>query len=483
MASRAERGRPASERVSRGLGWSMTGNLTIRLGNVAASMIMARLIAPEQFGVFAVALTVWMILGTLAEFGLGTDIIRSKHPARIIPTVATIGLVASGLLALGMALGAPLIAASFSTPDAAGLISWMSIGLLLMGLSIVPSALLHREYRQGTLFAINAAGLVASLATMTTLALLGFGPVALVAGHLAQQSVALIGQLIATKFPLRLGWDPDIARASIKVSAPLAAANLVSWLLITVDNMLVARGMDSEALGFYLLAFNVSSWPMSAIGSSVRVVALPAFAHVEDEQLRNAGFVRASALVFAVGALIGTGLATMAPQVVQVLYGTPWLPAADALAGLAVFGITRVIFDLTATFLIARGSTLAVLAVQLVWIAAMVPAMILAIGWFGLAGAGWAHVAVALVIVVPGYLICLRRHGVRAAQLGVAMLRPALAAVVLALVLGLGVARIERPIVALLVAGAAGLGLYLAPLYRWGRGLVTELKAPSSEAS
>src|SRR3954447_3096110 len=59
----------SANKVARGLGWSTGSNLVLRLGNFAVSILMARLIAPEEYGVFAVALTVWLICGSMAEFG------------------------------------------------------------------------------------------------------------------------------------------------------------------------------------------------------------------------------------------------------------------------------------------------------------------------------------------------------------------------------------------------------------------------------
>ena len=169
-------------------------------------------------------------------------------------------------------------------------------------------------------------------------------------------------------------------------SAPLAVANLVSWLLITLDNLIVSRELSPVALGFYVLAFNVSSWPMSAVGQAVRVVALPAFSDTDSAEQRNDGLVRSIGPVVLVACFMGLGLATLAGPVVAVLYGDRWAAAATALAGLAVFGAIRVVLDLVATFLIAAGETRQVLVVQLVWLAAMVPAMVLSVREWGLVG-------------------------------------------------------------------------------------------------
>src|SRR5690606_8689563 len=288
----------------RGLGWSTLSNLVLRVGNFVVSLIMARLIAPEEFGVFAVALTlwsglstlaefglgpervrardpqrrsptgaplglrasgvlavaltVWSVLSTLAEFGLGSDLVRARDPQRRIPTVATLGLLTSGVLAAGMALSAGPLAAAFRSPGATPVIMVMSIGLAIFGFSIVPAAMLQRAFRQRTLFAVNGTALILSASTLTVLAWLGFGPMALAIGQVTTQLVTVAGLYLATRLPLRLGLDRRIAAESAGFCLPLAVANLLSWLLISIDNLVVARTLSQVELGLYVLAFNDS---------------------------------------------------------------------------------------------------------------------------------------------------------------------------------------------------------------------------------
>ena len=81
------------------------------------SIVIARLVAPEAYGVFAVALTVWTVLSALSEFGLGADLVRARDPERRAPTVATLGAVIGLVAALGMAAGSGAIAAAFRSPE------------------------------------------------------------------------------------------------------------------------------------------------------------------------------------------------------------------------------------------------------------------------------------------------------------------------------------------------------------------------------
>lgn len=465
-----------SGRVGRGLGWSTFGNMTLRIGNFLVSILIARLIAPEQFGVFAVALTVWNILGTLAEFGLGTDLVRARDPGRRAPTIATLGVLISGTFALSMALGAPAIAAAFESPESTDVIRLMAVSLGVFGFTIVPAALLQREYRQRAVFLVNMSGMAASTGTIVVLALAEVGPAALAWGQIANQTVLVLLLHAATRRWPTFGFRGDVARESVAFCLPLATANLVSWLLITLDNLIVARGLSTTALGLYVLAFNVSSWPMNAVGQAIRVVALPAFSGIEDRAARNAGLVRTSAPVLTVAAFMALVLASLAEPAIRVLYGDRWSAAATALAGLAVFGGLRVVMDLVATFLIAAGATRGVLLVQLVWLAAMLPCMVWAVGRYGLAGAGWTHAAVAAVVVLPAYGVCLHRLGVDVGAFLRGWVRPLAVSVPAAVGCGWVGSQQSSPWAGLLSGCVVAGVLYALPLGRWWVDQVRQLR-------
>jgi PST family polysaccharide transporter len=453
--------------VRRGLGWSTISNLILRIGNFAVSLIMARLIAPEQFGVFAVALTVWSVLGTMAEFGLGSDLVRAKDPQRRIPTVATMGLLTSGVLAAAMALSAGPLGAAFESPESEPVIRVMALGLIAFGFTIVPAAVLQRAFKQGTIFAVNGCALIVSTSVLIVLAVLGHGPMALAIGQVCGQVATAVGFFVATRLRPRFGFDRRIALESAAFCLPLALANLLSWLLISLDNLVVARVLSPVELGFYVLAFNVSTWPMTAVGQAIRVVALPAFARLDSRTEQGRALAVVTGPVWAIGLLLGVGLATLSGPAIGLLYGDRWRPAAAALVGLALFGAVRVIFDLFATYLISLGATRPVLLVQAWWLLIMVPGMIAGVSWLGLAGAGLSHLVIAIVFVLPAYLVCLQRIGVRPAALLRSCLPPTLVAVPAAAIL-LGLAGLGLPDLATVLLGALiGAGLFAVALGRW----------------
>lgn len=462
--------------VARGLRWSLAGSLTLRLGSVAVGIVGARLIAPADYGVFAVALTIWAVLGTLAEFGLGAALVRAEDPERAAPTVATVGLLTSCLLAAGVLLAAEPLAAAFRSPESTGVIRLMALAFVVSGLGIVPAARLQRDYRQAALTGAYAGGLAASLLTLVVLATQGAGPAALAWAQLANQGAILVAVVVLARRPLRYGLNPAVARETAVFCVPLALANLASWALLSVDNAVVARALGPLGLGLYVIAFNISSWPMSAVGQALRAVALPAFAQAGSPRLRNTALVRTAGPTVAVAVLMALGLATLAEPLIRVVYGDRWAPAAGALAGLAVFGGLRVMLDLIATFLIAVGDTAAVLLVQLAWVAALVPAMVVGVRSGGIAGAGWAHVLVALGLVLPLYAVCLRRAGVDVGAFFRGWAVPVAAALPAALICGWLGARSGSPLGVLFLGAAAAAAAYALPLAPWWWGRVHLLR-------
>jgi PST family polysaccharide transporter len=238
-------------------------------------------------------------------------------------------------------------------------------------------------------------------------------------------------------------------------------------MTVSIDNLIVARTLGPVELGLYALAFNIASWPMSVAGQSVRVIALPAFSRLTDSLDRARAMVKVSGPIWAVSVLVAIGLMFLAEPLVSVAYGAVWEKATVALIPLAAFGALRVMFDLSATYLIACGKTRRVLVVQGVWLVVLVPAMIVGIHIGGLAGAGWAHVIVAAAVVLPAYLVAMRPEGVSSLSFVGAWLIPSLAAIPLAAALWLTIVTLPVPGLVLVAGAGAGLLTYVAPLARW----------------
>ena len=316
-----------------GLAWSTINSLVLRLGSFAVGVVIARILAPEQFGVFAVALTVQAVLMTLADLGMSADLIRSADPERIAPTVATLALASGTTLAITMALSGQGVADLLGSPDAGPVISVMAFSLLLAGAGVVPYASLQRRFAQKKLFGIAAADFIIGTALTIVLILAGWGVMGLACARIVSQSATLVLQFVLSGEKVRFGFDRAVAPAVLSFGVPVALANMLSWALLNVDNVAISRLSGPVALGFYFLAFNVSNWPMSAVGQVVRSVSIPTFSRLATSR-PDRNFAVLVGPVWAISLLAGLLLSVLAHPVIELVYGPSWLPAA-AVAGLA----------------------------------------------------------------------------------------------------------------------------------------------------
>ncbi|MQW74784.1 oligosaccharide flippase family protein [Nocardioides sp. dk4132] len=456
------------QQVRTGLVWSALNNVVLRFGTLAVGIVLARLLSPEEFGVYAVALTVQAVLMTLADLGLSADLVRSRDPERRAPTVALLGLSAGVLLAVAMAVSAAPTARLMGTPEAAPVIALLGVTLVLAGAGVVPFGLLQRAFRQRALFVVASVDFVVS--TTVTLALVGagWGVLALAVGRIAAQSTTLVLLHVLARHRPRVAVDRSVAVSVLAFGLPVAGANMLSWALLNLDNIVVARMSGAVLLGFYVLAFNISTWPMTAIGQVVRSVALPAFARLSGRDGAHAlavGTGLTAALAIPAGAL----LAVLASPLVSVVYGSRWSLAAPVLGALAIFGAMRVLFDLWVSYLLARGAARTVLAVQVLWFLTLLPAVVVGVRVGGITGAGWAHVVVAVGVVLPAYAVAMRRTGADLA----AVARRCVVSIAATLPAAAVAAAISRSVqtswVALVLGGVAAGATYLLLMGRWLR--------------
>jgi lipopolysaccharide exporter len=454
-------------RVRRGLAWGLANSITMRLASLLLGIVLARLLTPEAFGVFAVALTVQTILLNLADLGMSADLIRSRDWQRRAPTVASISLLSAGLLTVAMIVGAPVLASSLGSDQAAPVIALMSLSLVIAAAGVAPLATIQREFQQSRFFIIVATSfLVGGGLTVLLIVGFGWGAMALAVGKLVEQACTVGLQFTFTRTRPRFGFDRSVARSALAFGLPVAGANALSWLVLNVDYIVIGRAAGAVTLGFYVLAFTVSTGPVNALVQGVRNVALPGFSRL-DRSKSAENFVSSFALVLTAGLLVGVLLATLAIPIVTVVYGSNWLGSAGALGVLALFGAMRVVIDLAATFLIARGASKPVLFIQVAWLFALVPAMVVGVNAGGLVGAGVAHLAVGFTVVLPAYTFALRRQSVSPLALLRVASPPLGAAALAAAAVWATTQATESSWQALVMGSLVGILVYLALLRRW----------------
>jgi PST family polysaccharide transporter len=265
--------------------------------------------------------------------------------------------------------------------------------------------------------------------------------------------------------PIRVGINLPIARRLMAYGIPLALSLGVEAVLEQADKVIVGRLAGATVLGFYLLAFSVSSWAPGMIGSAIRYVALPGFARLseKDSESLSAGVQRAVPLLVISLIPIAVLIAVLAEPTISFLYGTKWLPAAQPLRFLMILMVVRMLTGIAMDILMGTAATRWTLLINVGWAVAMIPALWIGTQLDGGRGAAITQAAIGLVVALPLAALALHHAGVRVAPIGPRLVRPLLAgALAAAVTIPLHLVVERNPFVQLAVVGTAGLVTYLA---------------------
>jgi O-antigen/teichoic acid export membrane protein len=454
-------------KAGRGLGWGLLGNAITRIGSFATSLVLARLLVPHDFGVYAVALAAMQFVIHINDVGLIPATIQWRGRLEdMAPTAATLAASFSFVIYAGFWFTAPSFAHLSGVPEATPVIRLFTATILIDGITAVRGAYLLRTFQQGRYVLANAAGVVTNAVVAIGLSLAGSGAMALASGQLASSLTTGVLIFIWARLPIRIGVDWAIARRLLAFGVPLAASLGVQSILEQSDKVIVGRLMGAGVLGFYLLAVSISSWAPGMIGTAIRIVSLPGFARLSerDEKSLSKGVASTLPLLVLAMAPIAVLIGVLAGPTILLLYGAKWLPAAEPLRFLMVLMVVRMVTGLCEDILMSTGATKWTLLINLGWVVVAIPALWFATKAGGARGAAIAQATVGLLVAIPLAAVAVQRVGVRIGPLGRRMIRPLLGGALAGLVAFLLDQALlgSNAFIRLAVAGTAGLLVYLA---------------------
>jgi PST family polysaccharide transporter len=235
-------------------------------------------------------------------------------------------------------------------------------------------------------------------------------------------------------------------------------------VLLNADFVIVGNVLGAAALGYYLLAYNISSWVPGLVGTAVRFVAIPGFSRLAEQGsgALELGVRRSVPLLLSAISPAAVVMATLAPQMIDFLYGDKWGPSAIALSFLTVLMVVRMLTALAVDIVTSSGFTHAIIWLSAGWALALVPALWIGTRLDGIRGTAIAHGLVGLFVALPLAVFALRLAGVSLVPTLPALVRPMAGAAISAATTILIDKSVGGPaFVQLVVAGGAGMIAYI----------------------
>lgn len=343
--------------AARGAGITLAGQSARILLQLASVVVLARLLAPEDYGLLAVGLVVVGIGEVFRDLGLSTAAIRTPD----LTTHQRDGLfwlnVTAGTVLAGVAvLAAEPVAGAFGEAELADILRWLSLTFLLNGMAAQYRAGLVRELRFGAVAACDLSAQLIAFGVAVTAAAAGAGYWALVAQQLTQGAVALVVVVALGR------WAPGRPRRGVglaplvRFGGGLTGTQLVFYVGNNLDNVVLGLTAGPAALGIYNRGFQLVMTPLGQLRSPATTVAVPVLSRLQGDLDRASDYLRRSQLALGFSLVAGMALvAGAAGPLVDVLLGDRWAQVAPVLALLAVAGSAQTLSFVGYWVYLSRG--------------------------------------------------------------------------------------------------------------------------------
>lgn len=386
----APEGGNLSRVASRGAALTLAYQLGGQILTIGSTMVVARLLAPDDYGILGFALLVGLPLAGLVDLGLSAAVSRAPHVSEedlstaFWATVAGFGV--GSLFAVPVALN---IAYRFGVGSDRAVIAFGAVAVLAAVPAAVPRGLLARRFQFGRLALGDFGGQLASGAAAVVVAFV-HGSWALEAA-LAARSAAVLGLGFGlSKFRPSWTYSWERLRPLLHFGGRTAVSGFFSYASRNVDNLVVARAAGSTALGLYRIAFGIALMPFAYLGATIGNVGVPVYGSVaSDEERMRIGFVRGLRLV----ALLNTGtmiaLWWLADDAVRLLYGHKYLLSVTPLRILCAGALFYPLAALSGSVMLGLGR--ADIELRLSALRTFATGLFAVVGWMlgGVDGVAW----------------------------------------------------------------------------------------------
>jgi PST family polysaccharide transporter len=379
----------------------------------AVTLLVIRILSPEDYGILGMTTFFIGIMTVLAEFGLGSAILAV--PAITRPMARQLNSVALGV-GLGtfilLALAAWPISVYFRVQVLVPVVLVMGLGLVVDTLRTVPVALLSRELHYRSASSVDFVRAISASFMVLILALLGARFWALVGGMLAGSVAAALWALwlkpVGYERPTRALGEP------VRMSSHLLVSRVAWQAYQNADFLVAGRLLGAVQLGFYNVGWTIASLPGEKLTTIVTAATAPFFASIrQDTAALRAYFLRLTYLLCLVLWPILFGFVLVADLLVPAVLGAKWAPAVPVARALVLYTALQSPMTLNSQILMVTGRTRLSMTVALVALVVLPPSFYVSGKLWGIEGIAWTWAVMYPVINAWPLLATLRQLDAR----------------------------------------------------------------------
>jgi O-antigen/teichoic acid export membrane protein len=441
------------------------------------TIILARLLSPEDFGLLALGMIAITYLDTIDDLGVSDAMVyRQNDPERAYNVAFFINLT-TGLLATAIGFfAAPLAALIFNEPRVTPVLQVLSFTFIFSAVGRLIESRFHKELDFKNKFFVQVGKAVIKGGVSIGMALTGFGVWSLVFGQLAGAVAGMLLYWVRSRWVPRLIFDLKIARSLFDFGSQMILVEILGMIHKNVDYLIVGFLLGTEQLGFYTMGFRLPELIIINICYIFGQTLFPAYAKLQNQpgSLR-AGYMKSIQYLSLITLPAGLLLFLIAPEFVEFFYGEQWQTSITIVQALSIYAVIYSLSYNAGDIYKATGRPVILNQISVLKLAITVPAL-----WFaapyGIFYVAVAQVATTAVLTVVRLAVASRIIDFRAVDFWKAV-RPAFVAsfIMFLPVYFLRLQLLElHPLLNLLTVGTSGVALYVLILWLTERTLFAQ---------
>jgi lipopolysaccharide exporter len=347
--------------------WGSFGSVLRALLQIVTQIILARLLGPTEYGIFAIASIVLSFSKFFSDVGISYGLIQKKDVTEDdIKFVFTWQVILGAVVGLAVYFLAEPLSGFFKEPKVIPVIQVASVICFINAISSPSMNLLKRDLDFRSLQAANVISyIIGYLFIGIPMALLGLQVWALIAAFISSELVSLVMMYNKSRHPIGIVLRQKDNHLLVYGSR-VFITNVLNWIIGNVDRVIIGRAFQAAQIGLYSLSYNLVSNPTLTIIGVIQSALFSTSARVQDDfdRLRKA-LLTMIGVVTLVLFPVFVGIAVVSETILQSLYGNAWLAAADVLRPISLSMPLYLLLGMATPLLWVSGETKKEFIIQL----------------------------------------------------------------------------------------------------------------------
>ncbi len=347
------------QRTISGIKWTFVASIAQRILSLGCTVILARILTPADFGLFALAFVMIDGFSIFKSLGFDSALVRRKDDIDKAANTAFFLIPAMGMILFTLLLIlAPMGAKFLNNPSVANVIRALAVVFVISCFGKVPQTILYRDMKFKYKSIAEVSATMVYVLTAVILALTKNGVWSLVVAYIVKNIVQISIEWSFSGWKPKFEFDKTIAWDMFHFGKFVLAGAIAWFLYSNLDNIIVGKFLGLTLLGYYAIAMSASNLLNDYLLGKISLIMYPAYSKIQEDSedvkrimLKTVRYVSMIAFPF------GFGLFIFAPDILQLVFGAKWLPASDILRILAFVGMTKSLGSAIWPIFLARGKS------------------------------------------------------------------------------------------------------------------------------